>query len=107
MSKRAAEDSNDGGVKLRDGERPQKSDNADGVLDYADEFEDEYESEDEIFEAGVDGRPDDERENEEKRGMWITPEALCGFQPRFALPMILMAHRCNGGGPANIYTRTR
>lgn len=39
-------------------------------LDFEDEYEDEYESEDdEILEAGVDGRPDEEREAEEKEGM--------------------------------------
>ncbi len=73
MSKRPAEDFEDGGVKLKDRERPPLSENGDGTLDYEDEFEDEYESEDEVFEAGVDGRPDDERESEEKRGTWTTP----------------------------------
>ena len=74
MAKRPAEESEDGGVKLKDGERPTAPDNGTENLNYEDEFEDEYESEDEVFEAGVDGRPDNERENEEKRGTWIMPE---------------------------------
>ena len=76
MSKRAAEDPGDGGVRLKDGERPE---NGDGALDYESELEDESESEEEIFEAGVDGMPDDERVAEERRGTWNTPVALCGF----------------------------
>ena len=69
MSKRAAEDHEDGGVSLKGGNRPVKQDGADELGDFEDEFEDEYESEDEILEAGVDGRPDAEREAEEKAGM--------------------------------------
>ena len=106
MSKRAAEDSSDGGVKLRDGERPQNSDDVGGSLDFADEFEDEYDSEDEIFEAGVDGGPDDERDGQEKRGMWTTPEPQCGLLPLFVLPIILMEDRFNGRGQADIHTWT-
>ena len=74
MAKRPAEDTEDGGIKLRDGERPPTSETGEAALDYEDEFEDEYESEDEIFEAGVDGRPDEERESEEKRGTWTMLE---------------------------------
>jgi len=41
----------------------------DEVGEFEDEYEDEFESEeDEIFEAGVDGRPDEEREAEERQG---------------------------------------
>lgn len=72
MAKRPAEQFENGGVALKDGERPLKTGNGEEV-DFEDEFEDEYESEDEIFEAGVDGRPDEEREAEERRGTWITP----------------------------------
>lgn len=79
MAKRPAEDTNDGGVPLKSGERPSTVGNGDAAGDFEDEFEDEYESEDEIFEAGVDGRPDEEREAEETRGMWTTPGALCGL----------------------------
>lgn len=68
MSKRPAEEHENGGVSLKGGERPEKSSLEDEVGEFEDEFEDEYESEDEILEAGVDGRPDDEREAEEKAG---------------------------------------
>jgi ribosome assembly protein RRB1 len=70
MSKRAAEDHENGGVSLKGGERPEQRDLDDEVGEFEDEFEDEYESEDEILEAGVDGRPDAEREAEEKAGMF-------------------------------------
>jgi ribosome assembly protein RRB1 len=69
MSKRAAEDYENGGVSLKGGERPVKPEADDDLGDFEDEFEDEYESEDEIIEAGVDGRPDAEREAEEKAGI--------------------------------------
>lgn len=77
MSKRAAEDFEDGGVPLKGGQRVQKADEADERGEFEDEFEDEFESEDEdeILEAGVDGRPDAEREAEEKAGMYAT----CGY----------------------------
>lgn len=68
MSKRAAEEFENGGVPLKGGDRPEKADLPDDAGEFEDEFEDEYESEDEIFEAGVDGRPDAEREAEEKAG---------------------------------------
>jgi len=68
MSKRSAEDHENGGVSLKGGERPEQPDLDDEVGEFEDEFEDEYESEDEILEAGVDGRPDAEREAEEKAG---------------------------------------
>jgi ribosome assembly protein RRB1 len=70
MSKRAAEDFEDGGVPLKGGDRPVKQEVGD-LGDFEDEFEDEYESEDEIIEAGVDGRPDAEREAEEKAGIYF------------------------------------
>lgn len=71
MAKRAADD--DGITQaspgaLKSGERPVRDDGLPEGEQFEDEFEDEYESEDEdeILEAGVDGRPDDEREAEEK-----------------------------------------
>ena len=71
MGKRSAEDPQEGGVPLKRGERPLKEEERDDVAsDFEDEFEDEFESEDEIHEAGMDGRPDEERENEEKMGTW-------------------------------------
>jgi ribosome assembly protein RRB1 len=73
MSKRHAEDLDNGGVPLKGGERPEKADEEDEVGEFEDEFEDEYESEDEILEAGVDGRPDAEREAEEKAGIIAQP----------------------------------
>ena len=76
MAKRPAEDIGSEAKALKAGERPLKAENGD-QMEFEDEFEDEYESEDEFFEAGVDGQPDEEREPEERRGMWITPKALC------------------------------
>lgn len=70
MSKRAAEDFENGGAPLKGGERPEGGVEGAGELEFEDEFEDEYESEDEILEAGVDGRPDVEREAEERAGMF-------------------------------------
>lgn len=73
MAKRPAEDFGNGGVALKSGERPLKTRDGED-MDFEDEFEDEFESEDEeVFEAGVDGRPDEEREDEERRGTWFTP----------------------------------
>lgn len=66
MSKRPAEELENGGVSLKGGDRPEKAVPADEVGEFEDEFEDEFESDDEILEAGVDGRPDAEREAEEK-----------------------------------------
>ncbi|KAK4982936.1 hypothetical protein LTR28_002594, partial [Elasticomyces elasticus] len=58
--KRAAEQDN---TTLKAGRRPLADEG-----EYEDETEDEFEDEsgDEIFEAGVDGRPDEEREAEER-----------------------------------------
>lgn len=78
MSKRPAGDPSEGGVALKDGERPYKAEmNECEAGDFEDEFEDDFDSEDEIHEAGVDGRPDEEREAEERRGTWNKPKALC------------------------------
>lgn len=77
MSKRPAEDHENGGASLKDGGRPEKPALEDEVGEFEDEFEDEYESEDEILEAGVDGRPDAEREAEEKAGMQELELFLC------------------------------
>ena len=80
MAKRAAEDAGDEAAAMKGGDRPVRSEKGDELGDFEDEYEDEYESEEEMFEAGVDGRPDTERELEERRGMWITPVASCGFR---------------------------
>jgi len=78
MSKRPAEDHENGGVSLKGGERQEKAEFVDEVGEFEDEFEDEFESDDEILEAGVDGRPDAEREAEEKAGRFSrTSERLC------------------------------
>lgn len=77
MSKRAAETLDSDGAPLKTGERPFQPVNDNVEEEFEDEFEDEFDSEDELMEAGVDGRPDKEREAEEKRGMWLTLEALC------------------------------
>ena len=82
MAKRSADISEQESNPLKHGERPQPPQNGDDAGDFEDEFEDEYESEDDVFEAGVDGRADAEREAEERRGMWIMPEALCDFRRR-------------------------
>jgi ribosome assembly protein RRB1 len=69
MSKRAADDHENGGASLKSGQRPEKLNlEGDEVGEFEDEFEDEYETEDEMLEAGVDGRPDVEREAEERAG---------------------------------------
>lgn len=68
MSKRAAEDHENGGAALKSGGRPETGGLDTEVGEFEDEFEDEYESEDEILEAGVDGRPDAEREADERAG---------------------------------------
>ncbi|KAI8248709.1 Ribosome assembly protein rrb1 [Colletotrichum sp. SAR 10_98] len=72
MSKRAA-DVEMGDAPLKGGDRPEGmeiDDKDPGMGEFEDEFEDEFESESEdgIMEAGVDGRPDAEREAEEKEG---------------------------------------
>ena len=77
MSKRVAEPLDTDSVPLKAGDRPVKHENDDEGEEFEDEFEDEFDSDDEILEAGVDGRPDEEREADEKRGMWLTLEALC------------------------------
>ena len=67
--KRALE--NDGGVSLKAGQRPENDTQGEASLDFEDEFEDEYDSDDEeLMEAGVDGRPDADREAEQATGMW-------------------------------------
>ena len=68
MVKRRAEDAQDGGVSLKSGERPVNLEDGNDMdmEGFEDDFGDEYESEDEIIEAGVDGRPDEERMAEEK-----------------------------------------
>lgn len=69
MSKRAADAAQDG-TPLKGGDRPEQMDIDDKDMgEFEDEFGDEFESEDEILEAGVDGRPDEEREAEEREGM--------------------------------------
>lgn len=78
MAKRPAEETIDGGVPLKSGERPGTAENGED-MDFEDEFEDEYDSEDGIIEAGVDGRPDEKREGEESRGTWTTPKILCEY----------------------------
>lgn len=83
MGKRAAEESGAEISPLKDGGRPTKLDNGGEGEDFEDEFEDEFDSEDEIFEAGIDGRPDEERQAEARRGMWFTSKALCGFRFHF------------------------
>lgn len=72
MSKRSAEEL-DGGAPLKAGQRPETGAQNEEGLDFEDEFEDEYDdSGDEVMEAGVDGRPDAEREAETK-GMCKLP----------------------------------
>lgn len=68
MPKRNA-DAENGNGPLKGGDRPELMDLEDKDMGkFEDEFEDEFESDD-IFEAGVDGRLDAEREAEEKAAM--------------------------------------
>lgn len=69
MAKRTGDEMETDDAPLKNGERAVPSDPKDQEMgDFEDDFEDEYESEDsDILEAGVDGRPDDEREAEEKK----------------------------------------
>lgn len=76
MTKRPAEESEGQGAPLKAGDRPIQTGNATDAGPFEDEFDDEFESDDEILEAGVDGRPDEEREAEEKRGMWTNTEGI-------------------------------
>lgn len=77
MAKRPVEEDEDKVVAaLKAGERPPPATNGDEEdLEFEDEFEDEFDSEeDEIFEAGVDGRPDAEREGDESKGISMSHE---------------------------------
>lgn len=101
MSKRPAEDHENGGVSLKGGDRPGQDQLDDEVGEFEDEFEDEYESEDEILEAGVDGRPDAEREAEEKAGEQYldfisSMTHFCGLW--------LIFTRSYGRGPADLHS---
>jgi ribosome assembly protein RRB1 len=49
---------------LKSGDRPELDD-TDETVEFEDAYEDEFESEDDVMEAGVDGRPDEERNAEE------------------------------------------
>ena len=80
MPKRPAEATVTEADALKGGDRPLNVENGD-EMEFEDEFEDEYESDEDVFEAGVDGRPDEEREAEERRGTWYSPEALCDCLP--------------------------
>ena len=80
MAKRPAEEIGAEADALKGGERPLKAENGE-EMEFEDEFEDEYESEEDVLEAGVDGRPDEEREDEERRGTWYSPKALCDCLP--------------------------
>ena len=55
---------------LKAGQRPENGTDDQATLDFEDEFEDEFESDDDddVLEAGVDGRPDAEREADEAKG---------------------------------------
>ncbi|KAL6703525.1 Ribosome assembly protein rrb1 [Coniothyrium glycines] len=64
MAKRPA-DTEQENEAIKNGDRPMELDQPEAG-DFEDEFEDEFESDDDIFEAGVDGRPDHEREAEER-----------------------------------------
>ena len=77
MGKRPAERSETELDQLKSGERPVAAHHENEVIEYDDDYEDEFESEDEILEAGIDGQPDEAHEAEESRGTWITLKALC------------------------------
>ena len=104
MSKRPAEERENGGVSLKGGNRPEKDELDDELGEFEDEFEDEYESEDEILEAGVDGRPDAEREAEEKAGGFISKK-MCTQAHSYG--HLLMFTRSYGCGPADFHCRSK
>lgn len=62
MSKRQAQDEQNGGVSLKQGDRPATAHDDAEMGQFEDDFEDEFESEDEIMVAGADGLPDDEED---------------------------------------------
>lgn len=107
MVKRAAEAVEAEPQSLKKGDRPLKREDYDEAGDFEDEFEDEYDSEDGIFEAGVDGRPDAERETEESRGMWFAPVALCDFHQIEGYLHLLTQPRWDGCRSANFHTRQK
>ena len=76
MGKRPAETQENESDQLKSGERPLTAHNEQEVIEYEDDFEDEFESEDDIFEAGVDGQPDEEHKIEEGRGTWIALKTM-------------------------------
>ncbi|KAI9730993.1 MAG: ribosome biosynthesis protein rrb1 [Cirrosporium novae-zelandiae] len=67
MAKRAADESEELVGALKGGDRPENTPPPNEAEDFEDEFEDEFESDSDVVEAGVDGRPDEEREAEEQR----------------------------------------
>ncbi len=69
MGKRGVEQDAGKDGPLKQGDRPQNVQDGDEKGPFEDEYEDDFESEDEIMEAGVDGRPDEEREAEEMEGV--------------------------------------
>lgn len=77
MAKRPAEADDKELDAVKNGGRPMDIDQ-DDVGEFEDDYEDEFESEDEIFEAGVDGRPDEEREAEERESRLRTPPLCIG-----------------------------
>ncbi|KAI9721159.1 MAG: ribosome biosynthesis protein rrb1 [Chrysothrix sp. TS-e1954] len=64
-NKRSAEADGADQGPLKDGDKPMVDADGDEVGHFEDDYEDEFESEDEIMVAGADGRPDDEVEAEE------------------------------------------
>ena len=95
MAKRPAEEDGEASSPLKQRERSVKNGSGPKIdvsdEDFEDEFEDEYESDDdEILEAGVDGRADAEREAEEK-GTWTVPVVLWDFCWSFVMEALLTA----------------
>jgi ribosome assembly protein RRB1 len=73
MSKRSGEPLDEAQQAMKSGQRPQKHIEQDDIGEFQDEFEDEFESdEDEVFEAGADGNPDEEADTRDARGMQET-----------------------------------
>ena len=69
MSKRSADADEDGGISLKDRDRPQNGESReDEVGPFEDDYEDEFESEDEVMVAGEDGQPEAEIRAEEQGG---------------------------------------
>lgn len=99
MSKRQAQDEQNGDAALKQGERPVAAIDDAEMGQFEDDFEDEFESEDEIMVAGADGMPDDEE------GDQGNAEGMSYFRS-FVTDAWLTPHdRQDGSRPTNLHSR--